>query len=1596
MKKICFVLIGVLLISLNNCYVHAENEVFRRFYVNPAIGNDLADGTQSAPFKTLEKVKTAVRGINSYMTGDIEVYLAGGIYEINETIHFTAEDSGKNGFKIVYKTTEQPVLSGGISISGWELYDEKNNIYRVNVGNQIVRQMYINGKRAVRARSDGSMGIKVSSDMSGCITEDADIANWSRPSDIEVVFKKQFYSPRCVVQSVSSTQDGTFLTFNSAIWYTMTVGYGDYMKFTSGDEAWYIENAYELLDEEGEWYHNREDGYMYYKPYPTENMSDADVILPACERLLSVEEGASNIKFSGIAFENAAWNYPTENHGHTHTQNGMLVNSNATPEAGVSVSDAKNIEFSGCSFTKMGSSGLNILRGSKNITVTDNVFTELSGAGANIGEVSGDSRNPSEEEDIVENITFENNRIYDTSKEFYGASALGVGYVRKSSFSYNKIYNQPYTGIHIGWGWSFSADSVIEQVKVKGNCISDVMTVLRDGGGIYTLGASNAQEPLYTNEITENYIKRVYEGGSIYSDNGSCGWHIYNNVIDQRGIDNEKVLWYNGAYDAHDNKIESNFSTLEKYNTRDGVNVIYSGNIICKNADWRQEAWDIIGKAEGREYVALESIIDKAILNGGEKIAQDCIVLVNNSDVTLNTATISRGLCFSVMPIGKIGVLTISFGTKYKIDITPSNVIMYVDNAVYQSKSFDGLICNAPTSILLYADNGLINLKIGNDEFCFYTAVSEEGNYKIAYSGERCAAGKIKHEANFYKQRENSIDFDGNNLLSGGSFETGIDGWTNSFYANPSYSNLITESGIGSMRVEHAPEDDFTDCYVESPVVSLKKNTRYKLSVDIYINGETEDGTEISNYAGTGCARMYMKTNAENSFYGGDWLYHGMKGDERWYKEGSTHNINEGWNKIKTYFTLSEDAGDCKIFVIVADENNPTAKLVYYLDNFCLVAAEEKGDSENFENGIGDWYKYGATIGANTENTYGQSAGAMEVNQTVPYGEVRKPVYLLKGHRYKITVKFKNPMENDQNPWIRIYNTGNTNDDIIDLGDESATRINARAGEWCEIKRKYTHNLGDALCYIAVVSQGSGLKTWYLDNFEVCDMDSGDLLSLSEVTDGSYSENFENGIGAWYKYGATAKASTENTYGQSAGAMEVNQTIPYGEVRKPVYLLRGHKYEIRVKFKNPMENGQNPWIRIYDTGNTNDDIISIGEEKTSKSNIPGGSWGQISRIYTHNRENKLCYIAVVSQGEGLKTWYLDDFEVCDMGWSQTRRSFLYGLADWYTNGQAASVLVNTAKVIQNSAEDVLCKDFTIQTKQKYAVTAEVKMVSGTGIARMAVKPKYNRLSEINVSTGWQPLNNAYSDNSIMVNDTEWTTIGSSVIFESNDISAFDAMVYAIVQAGSPAEYYLRNVRFVPIDDSKHAGIYSVSFDENGSIDYTCEGYGDYYGIGYRYINSQDGDVLNAGYIFPSDMLPVVGGNVILELMPCTMSGEREATVRTNRRESILRINQLLLKNGENTCGVINDVLKGTNVYGYINYSNTSVYEPNVSVIVAGYDDDGKLVGLTITEKKLVYGEHIELSTAENGLYVTNDISKISLFLFEEDKITPICKSVSIK
>ena len=87
-----------------------------------------------------------------------EVLIRQGFYELSEPLVFGPEDSGSEQFAITYaaQAGENVILSGGKKINGWKHGEGEiwmAAVPRVAEGKWYFRNLFVDGKRAVRARS---------------------------------------------------------------------------------------------------------------------------------------------------------------------------------------------------------------------------------------------------------------------------------------------------------------------------------------------------------------------------------------------------------------------------------------------------------------------------------------------------------------------------------------------------------------------------------------------------------------------------------------------------------------------------------------------------------------------------------------------------------------------------------------------------------------------------------------------------------------------------------------------------------------------------------------------------------------------------------------------------------------------------------------------------------------------------------------------------------------------------------------------------------------------------------------------------------------------------------------------------------------------------------------------------------------------------------------------------------------------------------------------------------------------------------------------------------------------------------------------------
>lgn len=583
-------------------------------FVDSELGDDGNSGNFGSPLATVKAAKELVAKNNSNMRSNIYVFLKSGEYYIDSTLEFTAADSGTNGYNVIYTSygDGKAMLSGGVHVTGFTMYDSDLGIYRAKVGKDVqTRQMFVNGVRAVRARSNTGLANCTTDDGSvGHTTTDTFLADFKHVSDLEMVYYEQWTNPRCGVASIEVNDGIATLIMDQPGWQAVRNKGG-----TSVTSPVYYENALELLDEPGEWYLDTYDGYLYYKPRVFEDINTADVVLPVTEKMMtisgSVDENVHNLYFKDLEFAYTTWMRPSTENGHSDAQNNHLRQTGVSimTDAAIRVTNGRYINFLDCTFDKLGISALQLFGSIKDCNITGNEFYDISANAISLGEPNtSDSNiwNPQEEKYIIRNNKITNNYIHTIAVDYKSAAAISAGFPKDTLISHNEIFDAPYSGMHIGYGWDTKETTSLEHFVIEKNYIHAVMSDrIYDGGGIYLMGSSCAtmEDP---NLVSENYIESIRNYyGALYPDEGTRFWKITKNVVDLT----DTPYWYgNGnnkgeskwlhcwASTIRDMQYIDNYSTVAN-RTYNGTDSIFEEAHVYPDANWPEEAKQIMDNA---------------------------------------------------------------------------------------------------------------------------------------------------------------------------------------------------------------------------------------------------------------------------------------------------------------------------------------------------------------------------------------------------------------------------------------------------------------------------------------------------------------------------------------------------------------------------------------------------------------------------------------------------------------------------------------------------------------------------------------------------------------------------------------------------------------------------------------------------------------------------------------------------------------------------------------------------------------------------------------------------------------------------------------
>jgi hypothetical protein len=554
-------------------------------WVSPR-GSDAGAGTKAAPFATLARAQRAVRkSLAARPSSSVTVFLRGGTYRLKHPLKLTARDSGRNGRPVVYRAykSERPVISGAISVPGsaWKLFDKKAGIWRARVGKVHTRELYVDGRRATRAATDEypagfrpnwneggpNSGIEYLPTIQPSGLNPAswgDPTKWANVEQVEAVILTQWKTMTVPLRSVVPASGSTpgLLRMTEPAWRNANA-----FREPDGKPSiwsfWQVtrfENTLQFLDLPGEWYLDEAHGWLYYKPFPWQNLRSADAELPVLQALIrgkgSPTSPIRNVEFRGLTFSYATWLQPSGNDGYVSDQGGFhLVGKSHEPnvighdphDAGtpgnVAISYGRNVRFVDDRFAHLGAIGLALGTGSRHNLVKGSTFADIGSSAIRLSGIARADHHPPSSAQGSAGNTIAGNLISHVAWEYPDAPGIYVGFSSGTKILHNTVEDVPWSGIALGWGWGlldpggfpglphatqyqwghWETPTPNRNSVVAGNTIREFLGRLWDGGAIYTTGAQGTS-PQNALRIERNiaYGKRRAAGGNtFYNDGGS-------------------------------------------------------------------------------------------------------------------------------------------------------------------------------------------------------------------------------------------------------------------------------------------------------------------------------------------------------------------------------------------------------------------------------------------------------------------------------------------------------------------------------------------------------------------------------------------------------------------------------------------------------------------------------------------------------------------------------------------------------------------------------------------------------------------------------------------------------------------------------------------------------------------------------------------------------------------------------------------------------------------------------------------------------------------------------------------------------------------
>ena len=505
-------------------------------FITVAMSAQTISVSPDGPIKTLAEARDAARALRrSGKAGPITITVRAGTYYLPETLVLGPEDSDT-----VWEAAhgEHPVISGGRIISGWERVQDKKlnaqaggDLWMARVpdnkrGKWSFRELFVDGHRRPRARSPKTGFFQMDGEMGGGTQAQfkfhaGDVhAAWADQGDAEVVALEAWAEARMYIRRVDEAT------------HTVTLSGAALPSNHEANARYWVENTLDALDASGEWYLDRQNSVVYYRPMPGEDMTRVQVIAPVLGQLVRFEGSAAmgwvhNIRLRGLTLSHTDWSM--DSNGYADMQSAYDI------PAAVEGVGTRSCSIEECTLAHLGGYAVELgggpptwrggREGSKEDRIVGNEMYDLGAGGIKLG----DPAMPRDEGQATSGNIISDNHIHDIGTVYPAGTGIWMGQTSDNVVGHNEINDTYYTGISAGWTWGYGPTAAHGNV-IEFNNIHDIgRGMLSDMGCIYTLGVQPGT--VERNNLCHDVSRSVYGGWGLYTDEGSSNIVLENNVV---------------------------------------------------------------------------------------------------------------------------------------------------------------------------------------------------------------------------------------------------------------------------------------------------------------------------------------------------------------------------------------------------------------------------------------------------------------------------------------------------------------------------------------------------------------------------------------------------------------------------------------------------------------------------------------------------------------------------------------------------------------------------------------------------------------------------------------------------------------------------------------------------------------------------------------------------------------------------------------------------------------------------------------------------------------------------------------------------------